>query len=231
MNKQMWTVMSLLILGLAGTSPALSPLGPPTAGLKQSQFGVAFEYAYGDSDLEVEGESLDDVESNAFLAQLGYGLTDDWEIYFSLGVADAEFEESGIRFDGGYEFAYGFGTKFTFIKEEPLSWGVLYEMGWRSSEDEVFGIDVDFDYYDITIAVGPTWQMAEGVRIYGGPFLYFLDGDIDVGGIVSGDVEEDSSVGGYIGAELYLNPSTCWYGEFQFTGDITVFGTGISWKF
>lgn len=45
------------------------------------------------------------------------------------------------------------------------------------------------------------------------------------------DLGEKSLFGGYVGVELDLCSNSSWYGEFQFTSDMMVFGTSISWKF
>jgi hypothetical protein len=245
MKKQKFLVVILLVLSLSGTAMAFGPLGPPTAGLKTGQFGVAGEYSYTDSDVEISGygisETLKGVKSNMFLGQIGYGISDDWEIYGLVGAADHESDDlDPLSFD--YDFAYGFGTKVTFAQQENLSWGAMFEMGWRQGSDsatvEDVSVDVDIDYYEMFIAVGPTWTVSEGVRIYGGPFFYMLDGNLD-GTVVFGgeeysgslDLEEKSNFGGYVGAEFDLNPNTSFYAEYQFTGDMQTFGTGISWKF
>jgi opacity protein-like surface antigen len=256
MKKQLLlAAVVFTVVALAGSALAIGPLGPPTAGLKQGQFGLAIEYGYSNSDIKVSGsgagDTLDDVKSNAFIAQPGFGVTDDLEVYALLGGADARFD----GFNDGYDFAYGFGTKLTFLKETDRSWGAMFEMDWRSAEDS----GADIDYYEMTIAIGPTLHITDIFRIYGGPFFYILNGDIDVddGGGSEGppvpiesirtagisamslsdlsgnsyDLEEESGFGGYIGAELDLNPNTSWYNEFQFTGNSGAFGTGIKWKF
>jgi hypothetical protein len=261
-------VLSVLIVAVvcASTAFAVGPLGPPTAELKQGQFGVAVEYGYSDSEIEVSGSGVDDTikdfKSNAFIGQPGYGVTDDIEIYGLVGAADARFD----GFDDGYDIVYGFGTKVTFLKQTDCSWGAMFEMDWREAEDS--GVDIDF--YEMTIAVGPTIKITDNFRVYGGPFFYILNGDADVetsggvpvpednGGIEtetgsgngfsvkaaeigtlalsdlsSGDydLEEESSLGGFVGCVLDLNTNTSWYNEFQFTGDSWAFGTGIGWKF
>ncbi len=244
MKKKVLFVL-LLVLGLAGSALALGPLGPPTASLKQGQWGVAAEYAFSDSDVEVEGVTLEGLESNVFLGQIGYGISDVWELYGLAGAADHDSDNlEPLSF--GYDFAYGFGTKYTLIKDETLSWGVLFEMGWKQGDDDAsvdltdwgYGadedVDVELDYYEIFIAIGPTWKMSDCLSLYGGPFFYMLDGDVDadlVSESISLDMEEESSFGGYVGLQWDMSPNTCLYGEFQFTGDMTVYGGGFGWKF
>lgn len=246
MNRRFLAVTSLCILsGCVTVAFAAGPLGPPTASLKQGQSGIAVEYARSGADWEVTGRTIDgtmsSVKSNMFIAQPAYGLTDDWEIYALLGVSDTEWKD----FDGGYEFAYGFGTKITFEKTENTAWGLLFELQWNKSGDSgtmnltdvnaaSANYSVNVTYYDITVALGPTWKITEDLRLYGGPFFYVLEGDIDVEGAsvdASSDLSEQTLFGGYIGAEFDLCPRSSWYGEFRFTGDTWTFGTGVEWRF
>jgi hypothetical protein len=233
MKKQKFLVVIVLVLSLSVTAMAFGPLGPPTAGLKTGQFGIAGEYSYTDSDVKISGygssDTLEGLTSNMFLAQIGYGICDDWEVYGLVGAADHESDDLD-PFDFDYDVAYGFGTKLTFVKQENLSWGAMFEMGWRQGSDSISGVDADLDYYEMFIALGPTWNVSEGMRIYGGPFFYMLDGSLDIASL-SFDLEEESNFGGYVGAEFDLCPNSAVYVEYQFTGDMQTIGTGISWKF
>lgn len=261
MEKKLFHLAVVLILtAVAGsTALAIAPLGPPTAGLEQGQKRVAFEYGYREGDLEASGAKSsdwgDDVEvsSSAFIANIGYGATESWEVYALLGAADIEIagQESGgpdPLFDGTYDPYFGFGTKYTFRKEESLSWGAMFQMDWTYSDDDeafefeldLFGTDIDVEvsYYEIIIAVGPTYEMNEKFRLYGGPFFYLLDGEYEVdvrksdsGAKASVDLAEESQFGGYVGAEIDLTENAPIIVELQFTPDSWGFGAGIGWKF
>jgi hypothetical protein len=273
MKKKLSNLAIVLLLSAVtgSTALAIAPLGPPTAGLDQGQKRVAFEYGYRKADLEASGFkasawgsvsvsgvysgslTLSDVESNAFIANIGYGATENWELYALLGIADVQIDDVGgskdLGIDGDYGAYYGFGTKLTFQKEEPLSWGAMFQMDWTNSEDgddwfelEIFDDeDVEVDYYEIVIAVGPTYEMNEQLRIYGGPFFFLLDGDFDWeirdsfitegGAKLSFDIEEESQFGGYVGAEYDLAENAPLFVELQFTADSWGFGAGIGWKF
>ena len=92
------------------------------------------------------------------------------------------------------------------------------------------------------IAVGPTVDMG-GWKLYGGPFYYYLSGDLDVKGTftapgfgssrwkASGDLEADSNVGGFVGGQFTLTGNCDMTTELSFTGDSWAIGTGIVWKF
>jgi hypothetical protein len=258
----------------ASVALALPPMGPPMATLKQGQFSAGFEYGYSDMDLEVdvkqsltapgvdvsakESGPLDDFKSNMLFGRLGYGVTDNWEVFMRLGVADVEMED---WFDGSYGFAWGLGAKATLLKQDSLTWGGLLQVTWfNPGDDKLTDIvsvpagegeaDVtisgngEVDWWEIQIAVGPTWQR-DGFCIYGGPFLHFLNGDYDEkltgtltnpGDVVSrltADIEEDSALGGYVGAQWDIGKwinNASWNAELQFTGDAWAFGTGVIWR-
>jgi len=236
-------VVLAVTLVFAGFAFGLSPLGKPTAGLMQGQWRLGGEYGYGDMDIDVDGTvsglsisgTIDGLNANAFGGRIGYGLTDDWELYALVGAANAEVD----FFDGGYDFAYGAGTKWTFAKGETLSWGALFQIDWFSSDDSgiVYGEDynIDFDVYEIVVAVGPTYKMNDNFRIYGGPLFYTLEGDFDIKSSslpldASFDLQIDPQVGGYVGAQIDLDSNAELFVDFVFTSDMSMVGGGISWK-
>jgi hypothetical protein len=235
MNKKLLLVVVILTaLALTGSALALAPMGPPTAGLKTGQFRVGVEYAYSNEDMKVEDEKIDNVASNMIFGNLGYGIMDEWEAFGRVGVADTKADDmfgvSGLNFDGDFKFAWGFGTKVTFLKQENLNWGALFQMTWLKSDDTISGYDFEVDFYEMQIAVGPTWKLNDTLSIYGGPFVHWIKGDVDVEG-ESGDLEEDSAYGGYVGVDAALADNTSLFGEFQLTGSGWAIGTGINWKF
>jgi opacity protein-like surface antigen len=215
----------------------------------------------GQADLDIDG-AVKDVKSNAIAANLGYGITDTWELFARLGAANGKFDEmelddvsiEDVGFSGDYRFAYGLGTKVTFVQQEELDWGFLFQVNWSKTEDSVTedGTVDDVDYtasvetkingWEIDIAVGPTWKLAEGISIYGGPFLQFIGGDFDIGAQattseedtvtfdVSGNIKEKSAFGGYVGVNADLSKNATLFGEVQFTGDAWAFATGVGWK-
>lgn len=204
----------------------LSLMGPPMAELEQGQFGAGFDFSYSEADIKENSSTLEDVESLVYLARLGYGVADGWDLFVKLGITEMEYED----FDSGSDFAYGFGTKFTFSQQDSMSLGGLFQILWAEAEDTISGIKTEFDYYEIQIAVGPTFEIG-GISVYGGPFLHFVDGDVKYKTLGSTDIEQDSEFGGYVGFNAELTENTNWRIEYQQTGDAYAFCTGISWKF
>jgi len=106
------------------------------------------------------------------------------------------------------------------------------------------------DYYELKFAIGPTYELTEVFSIYGGPFYHVVSGNLereynridsyDSGPFsneqryfrkTSGDIEESSSFGGYIGAQIDIDERLPLYVEYQFTGDADVLGISLVCKF
>lgn len=240
-------VITILVL-MCSQAFGLTPMGPPKAELKQGQYSFGIDYSFSDIDVEVSGYGAswtEDIETNTLFSNLSYGITDGWEGFLRLGFANVEADD----FDGGNEFAYGFGTKLTFAEQDAVSWGALLQIGWLSSDDSgtvvAYGHTItgnqEIDVYEIQIALGPTYE-TDSLKIYGGPFLHLVNGDYDWSGTVTGpmingsgsfslDIEEESVFGGYIGISKDLTSNSNIGIEFQYTGDAQAVGLKLVWKF
>jgi len=193
----------------------------------------------------------EDLKSNMLFGNIAYGIVDNWEVFVRLGAADMEIEDD-LEF--GYGFAWGFGTKATFFQDGDITWGVLAQVTWFDPDDEDISFDeeiddvevdlsgsVEIDWWEVQIAVGPTWQVGDTLCIYGGPFLHLVDGDlnekatgsVDVEGETfdvtyngAADLQEESVFGGYVGGQWDLAQNASLYAECQFTGDAWGVGVG-----
>ena len=180
---------------------------------------------------------------------------------------DAAWSEwHGVNFDN--DFTWGWGTKITFAKRPKTEWGVALQMNWldtslsrKESGSDVEVVEdeeddggsypytytesstVDLDTWDLLIVVGPTVDMG-GWRLYGGPFYYYLSGDLDGDwretdtfedgstwisrGSWSQEVEAENNFGGIIGIEADVSKN-CHAGvEFASTGDGWGIGAGLT---
>ena len=224
-----------VILAAAPGVFALSPIGAPVAGLSKGQMRVSVDYGYMDADIDTDGVNaeIDGFQSNTVLANLGYGLFENVEIYGLIGGSDGE----AYEFNSSFEPAFGFGVKATFAEDVVSAWGVAYQMLWINPEDKVRGVNVDVDAYEFKLAMGPSYKM-EGFQLYGGPFLYYIDGDIDANGVVGGfpatanvDINQNIQLGGYFGVSIDLSPCAALMTEYQQTHDVAIFGTSLCFKF
>lgn len=97
--------------------------------------------------------------------------------------------------------------------------------------------DYEIKLDEMQLAFGPTWKAAQGLKIYGGPFLHFVDGTMTEQSDALSDssphrksIEEESWLGGYVGTELDLAQNTNVTVEGQFTADGWAVAAGIVFK-
>jgi len=204
--------------------------------------------------------NINDLKSNIVLGRVSYGISDNWDAFLRLGAADAQcdieqtytnappWEYQG--FDGSFGFAWGLGTKVTIWEDKDITWGGLLQMTWVEPGDSSISLKGDSNYsgtaeikyWEVQLAIGPTWQMEDNFSIYGGPFLHFIDGDLDFSGETldlgsrigmesTGDIEEKSQFGGYVGASWDASERTSCFIECQLTGDAWGIGIGAARKF
>jgi hypothetical protein len=271
MKIRLFLIMGLLCL-TSGKAFALSFMGPPTAELNQAQYRVGYIYSYSIQDLEKvrrdwirigndtiistgEGQvRLEDLSVQRHYVGLNVGFMDWWEVYVRLGLSDVKsdihwFDEerkAGYNFDN--DFAWGWGTKVTFQKNDTVAWGVSLHMNWLDtsasitediSESGPWRDKVSIDTYDTLLVVGPTIDMG-GWKLYGGPFYYRFDGDyeyernfFELNYIEKEDaqLEEDGSFGAFIGTVVDLAEKSDLTAELSFTSEGWAAGAGIAQRF
>jgi len=255
--------VAVLVVALLGASAfAVGNIGTPTAELKQGQWSLGGDYAYSDFDFDIDkikwttsegGSATDefdiaDVKTNFYYVTFGYGLADNWEVYGRLGIADIKGETDydgdkyGANFDN--DLVWGVGTRCTFHEKDKVRWGATAQINWIDTSVEWKGSDwkdtLDFSAYDLLVAVGPTVDMG-GWKLYGGPFFYMIDGDVDEKYTEWGegtywekgkaDVEEDSSFGGYVGAAIPIAENMDMTFEVAAISGGWAAGTGVVWTF
>lgn len=204
---------------------------------------------------------VEDLTSNMFFATIAYGICDNWNVFVRVGGADASDDitllpaDSGAlerqdALDGNYGLAWGVGTRATFCRWGAWSFGGLVQATWFTPGDSDFSIadpfipdetwsgDVELDYWVTQVSLAAAYQ-AESWRLWGGPFLQFINGDMDFDGqaFLAGvpgelnwrsDVEESSQIGGHVGAALDLGEQWSLWAEGQVTGDSWLVGVGAT---
>ncbi|MHC4628000.1 MAG: hypothetical protein ACYTDV_13555, partial [Planctomycetota bacterium] len=178
------------------------------------------------------------------------------------GVADAEFPGDGggssPDFDGDSGFAFAIGVKKTIFTDPDSEtvWGTVFQFAQaRRIEDDVRSVsggintwgnghislpgsgvsETEMDLYAIQLAAGPTVPLCEGVCLYGGPFLNFVEGDLEVRYDSAGndrnnyELEQHLELGGYIGAQVEVgDPNILVGGEFLWTNEAWAIGIGAT---
>ena len=238
MKKLLYLLSVIVLSGLLSSSAlALTPIGPPVATLDRGQFAAGFGYSHskGDFKAKVLGFSftVEDVELDTYMANLLFGLDEAVELQIDLGATN--YDDGDMSSSG--DFAGGFGVKTTFAKQDKLKWGVAFAMHWFEASDSGVTLGIPWtekdDWTEIQIALGPSYEDGP-LRLYGGPFLHFIDGDAEgtIAGIkVSGDFEEDSNFGGFLGAQVDISDNTTLGIEYQQTGSADVIAASILFRF
>ena len=198
------------------TALALDFMGPPTAGIKKGQLGLGADYSYTRMDIgldngvvnstvykfgaffssstsKISSFTLKRLKMQKLYANIGYGITDNWEAFIRLGGVNPDFsgnffptstDSQSRDYNGDIGFAIGFGTKVTFYEKDKLKLGALFQMSWASSHATASGLhasgvgwreSVDIDIIEMQIALGATYQLTEKIAIYGGPFWHFIN--------------------------------------------------------
>ncbi len=183
---------------------------------------------------------FDDLEMHRLYTTLTYGLLDRWEAYVKLG--GVYIEQDDLGYSSG-NLTYGWGTRVTILQGDRVDWGAGLLMSWIEADDSYrFNgnrATLDFDAYELQVAVGPTLKFSDWLRLYGGLLYYSLRGDFDatVTGTLpgspffaSGDIEEDSNLGAYVGGMLRL-AGLDFTVETAILSDAWGVGGHIGWRF
>ncbi len=213
------------------------------------------------SDIQYRKYEIENLKSITPSIRLDTNVYEDWDVFLRLGLTDAaadisEEQAGGIPgsefndFDGGYGLSLGIGTRATFYKQDNTTWGATLQANWMNpgdsditdKSDTSFTGTAELNYWEVQLAFGPTVQFGN-VRVYGGPFLDFVNGDLDISGTttdilpndttleVSHDIKEKSQFGGFLGAQWNLGNNSTLITETEFTGDAIGVGIGLAWKF
>jgi hypothetical protein len=204
------------------------------------------------------------------LGRISYGAYETIDVFACVGLSDATDDMTedlaaggdGNKYTGmecGHGFAYGLGARATFWQEGDIVWGGLVQILWENpSEGDIdltssasavnppdasrLSGDAEIDLQEIQVAVGPTVQL-QGFSVYGGPFLHFVTGDLDVEVTgkdssltdnrvkLSQDIREECEFGFFAGGQGEVDADTSWFVEFQITGDAWGIGIGGVRKF
>ena len=261
--KKMFVIAIVMAATMTANLSAVGFLGTPTAEFGKGKWSLGYDYSYSSQDTSKEkakytivGDetgtfkfNLRDFNLQRHYASIGYGLNDNWDVYFKLGVADLKSEGKDYELDSVWsinfdnDMAWGWGTRYTFLKQNKITWGAAIQMNWldteslskdRNQKKKIYS----FDSYDLLISAGPTIDMG-GWKVYGGPFYYYLDGEYNYklkdSGLLeyfeSADLKADQNVGAFIGSVIKLSENLDWTVEYATTFDGWGVGTGIAWKF
>jgi hypothetical protein len=261
MKQRIIVTIGIMLMGTQAL--AFDYMGPTTSRLKDScKFSIAGEYFW--SEMEIDADSLPeldltsdtitDYEIEKITGNMALGMGRGSEIFFRFGVADVDPDNNndwgGIPNNAGCSdevLVLGGGAKWTLYDNAGFGWGILAQMSWAeydfdgrsySVSGHAVTLSPEFEIVEVQIATGPTLDLNEDITFFGGPFLYFLNGDADFEGTIDGspstitaDLDQESLLGGYIGAELEVGRNVVVSFEVQATSGSSGMGGQLVWKF
>jgi hypothetical protein len=256
-------VITIGVMLMSSQVLAFDLMGPTTSRLKDSgKTSVAVEYFWSCMELDADGipdlgltsDTIDDFEIDKTTANLALGMGRGSEIFFRFGVTDADTANNddwgGIPSNMGSSdevLVLGGGIKWTLYQDTSFGWGLLTQVSWAQYDFDGRSYYVgahnvtlspEFEIVEVQLATGPTLKLNKDITIFGGPFLYFLNGSADFEGTIDGssttvsaDLDQESILGGYIGAGLDLGQNANIAVEIQATSGNYGMGGQLVWKF
>ncbi len=242
-------IIAIVVLA-TGRIYAVSPIGPAASVLDQGQLELYFDYtqtSFDDLPVDVTVKVLgikakdtvpmsEDIDS--FFGMVGYGFLDQADVFVRFGTANPE--------STGNEYAWGLGGRITIIERKRLDWGLMAQVNFFSGEDagKLQAGPVGLAYYSgdlslamFQIAAGPVYT-GEKFSVYGGPFMYWLEGDGEVtvsdgtNSIkTSFDVDSDIHAGGYVGISADVGTNVSINAEYQLAEKKRALSCGLNWRF
>lgn len=213
----------------------LRAYGVYTTALTGSSASSAFEM------LQIDG-----LRSNTIWETLAYGVCDNWDVFLRLGVADGQDDVGGsagrFLYDGGSDFAWGLGTRATFCQWGPWSFGGQTQVTWLNPDGSAFSAadpgvagrvtvgTADIDLWQTQVGLAAACQI-DTWQFWAGPFLEFVEGDLDrsgrilIDGVDSGSfmgtsrIEERAQFGVHFGARWETSDAWSWWLAGQVTGE------------
>jgi len=200
------------------------------------------------------GADIKSLKIQKIFANVGYGITDWCELFARIGGSSTSFHmghydyfdfDDEIWVDGDMHFAWGFGTKVRLYEQANTTWGGVFQFSRNRSRERMpdfgpssgggYGEDsrADIDFWEIMISAGPTHQLTDKIKVFGGPFWYMIDGDVTLnhgggGSWLSFDLDE-KCIGGFGGIQFAINDNATLQFEYQYADAIGAFGGSFIW--
>ncbi len=239
MKKKVLAVAFLaMFMYVSGTVMALDPLGPPVSELMPQQWSFGVEHVRSDmeGDWNVGGSTgqFSGLSWEKTYAKFSMGAMENVDVFLRAGLGQVETQDNGpIDADNGdQDLAWGWGAKATIMEKNDVKWGVIFQMSWAESTiDAEPGDAEEVDFDEIQLAFGGATMIREDLCFYGGPFLYWFDGEYKEQGNPTIDLEEDDMLGAFAGVNWHISGNTHLNLEFQYACDATAVAGGITWMF
>jgi hypothetical protein len=192
--------------------------------------------------LQFSSAELKAIQTNKLYVNLVSVLGNNNDIFLRLGIMDTDMNKSknrdnlaGYIGDSDYGFTVGGGIRSTFYQSEDgrAKWGLLAQFSYTKLDFDkknylISGSETTFsanaDLLEMQLALGPNYEITDKLSVYGGPFLHFVRGDMELSGSIDGkpgrgscDLEQESEIGCYVGLSGGLTKNSDFNIEYQLT--------------
>ena len=177
-------------------------------------------------------------------------LDSDDELAYGFGTKATLYDDGNLKFGVLIQMSWSsFDGDYTEIER-------IFEPDFGIDETVPTTADWEMDYYQLKFAIGPSYKLTDALSIYGGPFYHLVRGDFDIelrgektevdttlaplvtytdtvtySEDISGDIEEQSNFGAYIGAQIDFAENLPFCVEYQMTGDTDILGASLVYRF
>jgi len=219
----------LVVVCLCSTvALAFDPMGPPLASQGKGNSSIGVDGSWTNTDMTRQPTDWSSanrwvkIKMYKVFGTYVYGLADNVDVFVRAGAGTLEWEkQSGRSYcwegdDGDWDFIWGAGMRATLVEAPDVSWGFLAQFsdGTLTGSKEEDEYDYKGSYRvsltEIQLAAGPTWNAAQGLKIYGGPFINLISGKFEEyhwGDKPRKPINEESWLGAYVGAQCELAPN------------------------
>jgi len=230
-------------------------IGAPTS-IKKSQFVGDLEAVKHKLDTKRllpwgDGYAVFDIDSTDYNAKLSYGVLDNVAISLIVGLSKTQidqynqYNELRISTDNKSNEKLGLGISFKSYDDGKWSFGGA--ASWTTFDHELTGYNLQSggtygtlstEIDRIKVSAGAGYSIDKQIKVYGGPVLQKISGnthwvrDNGDNGYARLALQQDSKIGGYLGAEYQFAPNMTIKSEAQtFGSESTLIGASFSYSF
>lgn len=259
MTKKLLAATAISGLCLAAPQAmALDLLGSPIPSLSKGGWAIEAEYAAGEAEIErllsptwtnsgttsSTKHKFDDITKMG--VKVSYGIAENVEAFARIGQAEADtqqFRNNGLpafSMNGDGDTYWGAGLKVFLCTFEGVKIGLTGQ--WSTVEYNATG---ENDWWgapgtlfntldELQVAVGGETALSDGINVFGGAVFQQVTGDSyfqEDGGDSSNrqPLEEDSTIGFYVGGSWRVMQNVTISGEYQAVGDDNLMGASLRW--
>ncbi len=250
MRKRSMLLAALVVCLISSSTWAIGHIGPPGTTSKKGQIGFNIGGRVSKTDIKLNdfktpifplgSTTIKKVRTQDVFVDLTYGLFNNWEGFLRLCMHDLD-EGAGnfggrTKISGDTDMGYGLGIRGTFYRTPKWSVGGVFQImtvdtdGRARTGAFVGGFNIDL--WEYLLAVGPTYHVTDWFAIYGGPFMYILDGEVNGQLFLpySAEIESEAMFGGFVGAEFTFTEHSSLRFEFAHTDNADGLSVAYSYR-